>query len=297
MKTILETGAGRWHELETEADGFEVQTAGETAIGVFFQRELQDRGANEARASKPVRFFALEQLLSEETAFPVMIAADAHGNTPMFRGFENTLITGYQNRNPFPAFAEEIEALSTEIGIPLTPDHYPYRSQEKEPLERGAAAESVSAAQRLATAIETIRDRLLAEGVESVQAINAGRCACVVSDVAEELGGLGDFYALGMSEMGIEQLMLHSDDEPCGFDRALIAEHWPNIQPPDGMDWDDLDAVATFCNFDAGTHEWIVFDGKHHDAEAPTGVSNLWSLPFFRRCIDDWQASLAPTPV
>lgn len=140
MKTILETGAGRWHELETEADGFEVQTTGETAIGVFFQRELLDRVANEARASKPVRFFALEQLLSEESTFPVMIAADAHGNTPLFRGVENTLVTGYQNRNPFPAYAEEIDALAVEIGVPLTPEHYPYQSHEIEPLKRDDAA-------------------------------------------------------------------------------------------------------------------------------------------------------------
>lgn len=151
-------------------------------------------------------------------------------------------------------------------------------------------------AQKLAAAIETVRDRLLAEGVESVQAINAGRCGCVVSDVAEELGGLDTFYQLGMSEMGIEQLMLHSEDEPCGFDRKLIAKHWPGIQPPEGMDWDDLDAVASHCNFDAGTHEWIVLDGVHHDAESPIGVLNLWDLPFFRRCVDGWQASLAPTP-
>ena len=151
-------------------------------------------------------------------------------------------------------------------------------------------------AQKLATAIEIVRDRLLAEGVESVQAINAGRCGCVVSDVAEELGGLDAFYQLGMSEVGIEQLMLHADDEPCGFDRELIAKHGPGIKPPEGMDWDDLDAVASHCNFDAGTHEWIVFEGKHHDAESPNGVVNLWDLPFFRRCVDGWQASLAPTP-
>lgn len=156
---------------------------------------------------------------------------------------------------------------------------------------------SIPTAQQLTAAIEIIRDRLLSEGVESVEAINAGRCGCVVSDVAEELGGLDVFYALGMSEMGIEQLMLHSDDEPCGFDRALVAKHWPEIQPPEGMDWDDLDAVATFCNFDAGTHEWIVFNGCHYDAEAPAGVANLWELPFFRRCIQSWQNSPAPAPI
>ncbi|BCB22266.1 hypothetical protein [Bosea sp. ANAM02] len=140
MKTVLETNAGRWVELKTEADGFYVQQTGETAIGVFFQRELLDRAADETRASKPVRFFALEQLVDGATAFPVMLAADAHENPPLYKGFQNTLITGFQNRNPFPAYGEEIEALASEIGVALTPDHYPYRSHEIEPLERDDAA-------------------------------------------------------------------------------------------------------------------------------------------------------------
>lgn len=33
----------------------------------------------------------------------------------------------------------------------------------------------------------------------------------------------------------------------------------------------------------SGGHGWLRFKGKHYDAEAPSGVSTPWELPFFNR--------------
>lgn len=147
---------------------------------------------------------------------------------------------------------------------------------------------------KLTEAIVKIRDRLLSEGIASAAEINAGRCTCVVSDVAEELGGLDAFYEHGMSELGIDQLMIVEDGEPSGFDRDLIADHWKDFVPPEGLNWDDMDAIAAYGNFSAGTHEWIVMDGRHYDAEAPAGVDNPFDLPFFQRIVAAWREETTP---
>lgn len=149
----------------------------------------------------------------------------------------------------------------------------------------------------LRMAIEKVRDDFLSEGVSDAATINAGRCGCVVSDVAELLGGLDDFYAMGMSEIGIDGFMNPHPEDECerdGFDRALIAERWPAITPPEGLDWEALDEIAAFANFNAGTHEWIVYEGRHYDAEAPEGVDNPFDLPFFVRIIEAWKLDCSP---
>ncbi len=107
MKGILVTNSGRWVELETEADGLSVQKIGQTAIGVFFQQEIARRGS-EGESYQPVRFFALERLTDNEISYPVMLcAASGPGQT--------TIVTGFQNRSPYPQYEAEILALGEAI--------------------------------------------------------------------------------------------------------------------------------------------------------------------------------------
>lgn len=151
--------------------------------------------------------------------------------------------------------------------------------------------------ERLKSALEGVRDRMLAEGTPSPADINCGRCGEVVSDVFEELGGVTEAYELGLMELGITNLMHIVDDEPEGFDREMLREHWPTTVPPEGMDWDDLDALAVFGDFSDGTHEWISFEGRHYDVEAVDGVDSPFDLPFFKRIVAAWQDErVAPTP-
>jgi len=116
MKGMLVTNSGRWVELETEADGLSVQKIGQTAIGVFFQQEIARRGS-EGESYQPVRFFALERLTDNEISYPVMLcAASGPGQT--------TIVTGFQNRSPYPQYEAEILALGEAIGFEFQVGRY-----------------------------------------------------------------------------------------------------------------------------------------------------------------------------
>ena len=45
--------------------------------------------------------------------------------------------------------------------------------------------------------------------------------------------------------------------------------------PPNNIDLSKID--------DIDYHEWVFLNGLHYDAETPTGVTNFWDLPFFKR--------------
>lgn len=144
--------------------------------------------------------------------------------------------------------------------------------------------------QALTDAIRAVRDRLVASGAYGdFAAINAGYCTDFANDVQEELGREA-CERLGVGELGIDNLMEHEDEEPTVMDRALLAEHWPAVVPPEGLDWDGVDALAAAAGFSCGTHVWLLCDGRHFDAEAPDGVDSPFDLPFFRRIVADWTA-------
>jgi hypothetical protein len=126
-----------------------------------------------------------------------------------------------------------------------------------------------------------------------------GCCDDFVSDVYETLGGQDVAYdEMGLSELGIDNLMIPDEDFTEGrpFDRELLAEHWPNVQPTQGLTWDDLDQLSEDAGFFTGTHVWITVGGRHYDAECPEGVDNLFELPFFERVIESWNADRAMKP-
>lgn len=149
----------------------------------------------------------------------------------------------------------------------------------------------------LEATIERVAGDLMARGIPDAASINAGSCECVVSMVIERLGGLDRFYAMGMDDISVAQFLtpVPGFETECGdFDRDLIGRHWPAIRPPEGLDWEDLDAVAAYADFGVGTHCWIHYEGRHFDAEAPGGVDNMFDLPFFRRIIGSWSLEGRP---
>ena len=170
-----------------------------------------------------------------------------------------------------------------------------------------------SATETLTAAIRTTIRQWI-EGGRAVEAmdINCGKadgcCDDFVADVYDTLGGQDVAYdELGLSEMGIDSVMAVGDEsdpeafnEGRPFDRTLLAKYWPSVQPPQGLSWDDLDQLSVDASFNCGTHVWIAVNGRHHDAECPEGVDNLFELPFFQRVIASWKADRAveasPTP-
>lgn len=118
VKTIVETTNGRWVELETIEDGLSVEKIGQTAIGVFFEHELTKR-ASEGDSYEPVKFYALESRSNEGIAYPVMLCA-ARG------AGQNTVVTGFQNRSPYPQYKGDILALGKAIGFEFKLGLYNY---------------------------------------------------------------------------------------------------------------------------------------------------------------------------
>lgn len=127
-----------------------------------------------------------------------------------------------------------------------------------------------------------------------------GCCADFRSDIYERLGGVREAYALGLYDVGIDSFMECDDDGECNaFDVGLLGKHWPQVVPPAGMSWEDLDQMALVCGFSAGTHEWIVLNNRHFDAETPDGVDNFFDLPYFQRVVESYRAEVlqaSPTP-
>lgn len=77
----------------------------------------------------------------------------------------------------------------------------------------------------------------------------------------------------------------------CAWDVPLIARLFPASAPTHGLSWDE-------AAMSVPAHCWIALDGRHHDAECPEGVGNLFELPIVRREMERLAAErdAAPAP-
>lgn len=147
--------------------------------------------------------------------------------------------------------------------------------------------------ERLKAILEDLTAEAIASGAPDAAAINAGDC----EDVADEAVRRMDEAAPGAEALGIDNLMRFAGfGDPEGMDWDLIRAHWPAIVTPEGMDEADVDRMAREVGFSAGTHVWVVLEGRHHDVEAPFGVDNPFDLPFFRRIVENWKAGAYSPP-
>ncbi len=152
--------------------------------------------------------------------------------------------------------------------------------------------------ERLAAAMRQAMADLVASGMYvSARDVNAGYCGDFSDDVFAILHAQGMDAREGPDQVDVAMLMAPEDDgdEPIRMDRGLLATHWPMIVPPEGLDWDDVDAMAAHFSFSPGTHVWTVLDGRHYDAEVPDGVDNMFDMPFFQRLTATWQAERTMT--
>jgi hypothetical protein len=146
---------------------------------------------------------------------------------------------------------------------------------------------------RLSKTILQVRSEWIDGTTFDVSDINCGAhpngcCSDFVSTVYATFGGAKEVYELGISEVGIDGFMTDRGDGCLSFDRSLLAMHWPAVMPPGDLTWDDMDALSEDAGFNAGTHEWMVLEGRHYDAECPEGVDSFFDLPFFRRVVASW---------
>lgn len=149
-------------------------------------------------------------------------------------------------------------------------------------------------------AILEVRQRMLDDGeAESFLEINRGLCedlAMEAIDLVERRAG-GEGRDLGLTDCSIGAFIevdprtgfAYDDGGP--FDRELIARHYPLTAPPEGMTWDDMDAVSGYCGINGGSHIVVEHEARFYDAEVPEGVDNLFDLPYMQRLVAKWTAA------
>ncbi|SOC26355.1 hypothetical protein [Thalassospira xiamenensis] len=125
----------------------------------------------------------------------------------------------------------------------------------------------------------------------SAMQINSGQCI----DFADELCGQSGLESISAEAFQVVDPSLDDGDhrkfeEGRPLDRRLLAEDWPEVVPPPGMDWDSLDEWAADIALSGGHHVFLVHDAKlFFDAECPEGTPNFLELPFFQRLIQSWK--------
>lgn len=139
-------------------------------------------------------------------------------------------------------------------------------------------------------AIMKMRDRYISEGrAPSYYEINNGLCDDFASDVIAELPHMRE-HILDVANHSFMMGQDGDETENDIFDIELLKQHWPKVRPLHGLTWDDINSI------DFGLHVWMVYEGRHYDAECPHGVENFFSLPLFQVYINDYIAKkTAPT--
>lgn len=154
-------------------------------------------------------------------------------------------------------------------------------------------------------AISNERTRMVDDGeVEDFVDINRGFCEDfafeVMAIVMNVAGRKSD--ELGIADVSIVNFVKVHPSTGCAydyggpFDRDLLAERYPATEPPEGLTWEDMDALSAFHGFYEGTHILVEHAGRLYDAEVPEGVDNLFALPFFSRVIAIWRNADSPAP-
>ena len=153
--------------------------------------------------------------------------------------------------------------------------------------------------------IQELRNRWLAEGkAHSFEEINGGAArggncndfARQVVDGVQKQVGLTDACDIELANFQIADPDEPYEVEGRPLDRELLKTYWPQVQPTQGLSWEDLERLAADASWGTGTHVWVVHAQRHYDCECPEGVDNFLELPFFQRVIASWKLEREPAP-
>ncbi|NTF16952.1 hypothetical protein G6L37_00735 [Agrobacterium rubi] len=152
-------------------------------------------------------------------------------------------------------------------------------------------------------AILETRQRMVDDGdAADFVEINRGLCEDLAMEVIDIVVARSGSHAcdLGVTDASIAGYIAIDPDTGCAyeeggpFDRELLAEHFPLTRPPEGMTWDDMDAVSAFCGISGGSHIVVEWQGRFYDSEVPAGVDNLFDLPYLSRLVAAWRTGGSP---
>lgn len=128
---VLESG-DRWVEIDNDRNAEYLGRLSQTAVGMFYRQEGQMEDGH------PRRWFVLVgDNAANEMIGKVTLSVLPEGAVTRNPGFVSDChIVGFENRNPYPLFADEIDLLAQETGLPITPN-YAGRPLPDAPLAAG----------------------------------------------------------------------------------------------------------------------------------------------------------------
>jgi hypothetical protein len=149
-----------------------------------------------------------------------------------------------------------------------------------------------------------LREQWVASGqAESFQTINAGQCEDFADAVVEavcEQSAEGDVPEIESIELPnfyqVNPETGFAFDEGGPLDRVKLLEVLPNMKPPEGMSWEDLDRFIWDASIGWGYHVFVVCEGRVLDSEAPDGVESIFDLPFYQRFLEKFENDKALQP-
>jgi hypothetical protein len=149
-----------------------------------------------------------------------------------------------------------------------------------------------------------LREQWVVSGrAESFEEINSGQCEDFAEALVEavlEQSAEGDTPEIETIELPnffrIDPKTGFALDEGGPLDRAKLSAALPNMKPPQGMSWDDLDRFIWDASICWGYHVFAICEGRVFDSEAPHGVDGIFDLPFYQRFIARFENDMALQP-
>ena len=130
-------------------------------------------------------------------------------------------------------------------------------------------------------AIVRIRNKLMEKHAISVPELSDGWCETIATDALQEIK-LPSWATEANEPYEVDPYCFLVPEEFIAtiIDTRLLAKYWPNIKPPPGLTFEDVDSL----NIMSG-HFWITDGVLHYDSESPSGEKNFFDLKYFRNNI------------
>jgi hypothetical protein len=135
-----------------------------------------------------------------------------------------------------------------------------------------------------------IREQYVSRGfADDFEDINRGNCenfAVSVIDEIREQSAEGDVPEIEFYE--ICSFFEGQGDDECveeygPLDRTALSIMLPDMSPPGGRTWEQLDRIVGETEIGWGLHTFMICEGRVYDSEAPEGVPGIFDLPFYER--------------
>lgn len=143
--------------------------------------------------------------------------------------------------------------------------------------------------------VANITARMIEDGYgQTAKDINGGNCDIFADLLAKSIA---ISHVVVSENFGVREISSYFEDyEDSGMplQRAEVLRDLPDMIPPSGLSWDQLDVFIEHANLGWGLHVFVVFDGKAYDSETPDGVFSFFDLPVFQRLLSVYEAKHGP---